>query len=181
MVASGNRIRQLTDNSFKEYTSLKFLYLDNNFIITIEEGTFTPLTDLEVLDLSSNAITKIPSELPYPLRRLYFSDNPSLEIISLSAAFNLQYLSLSDCKLKELPDMGVLPNLQELNLTGNPLSTLTPVQLSSMCRLRTLYVPKSLYKSLNSECDCYKFLAWTAQKNINLGNYTCTALGKKLL
>lgn len=45
---SFNRIRELTKQSFARYLSIKFLYMFENMIRTVEEGTFSQLTNLEV-------------------------------------------------------------------------------------------------------------------------------------
>uniref|UniRef100_A0A1B6DPY4 LRRCT domain-containing protein n=2 Tax=Clastoptera arizonana TaxID=38151 RepID=A0A1B6DPY4_9HEMI len=174
LVLSENRIRDLNRSNFEEYTSIKYLYLDNNFITIIEEDTFTPLTDLEVLDLSSNAFKSIPSEMPLPLRTLYLSDNPHLESIKLKESFNLKYLEIANIAFKTLPELGVLPNLIELNLTHSKFTTVSIMQLSSLCRLKKIDLSKPIFE--NNNCDCYKFLTWAKAKHINYGNFTCTSL-----
>lgn len=74
---SENRIRDLTRESFNKYTDIKYLYLAENMIQTVEAGTFAQLSSLEVIDLSGNALTSLPLELfqlGY-LRTLYAADN----------------------------------------------------------------------------------------------------------
>lgn len=172
-----NRIRgELTGDSVKNYGDLKFLYLGDNFITTIQPDVFSELTDLEVLDLSTNHIQQLPPNLPSLLRRLYLSGNP-VENLTLPSAYNLQYLSLHKCKLKKLPPLGVLPSLEELNITANPLIELTPKDLAHMCRLKRLYLPETLYQQPGYECECHRLLTWTSQRYIDTGNYTCVKLG----
>lgn len=175
LVASSNRIRELTSDSLKNYGSLKFLYLDNNFITDIHPDAFLPLTELEVLDLSTNHIRQLPPTLPSPLRRLYLSNNP-MENLTLPSAYNLQYLSLGNCQLKKMPPLGVLPSLEELNLTANPLTELTPKDMAPFCRLRKLHLPETLYQQPDYECECHRLLTWTSQRYIDIGNYTCVKL-----
>lgn len=45
---SVNRIRKLTQGSFQRYTDVKFLLLYENMILSVEPGTFEPLTSLQV-------------------------------------------------------------------------------------------------------------------------------------
>lgn len=106
---SFNRIRELTQKSFARYSNIRLLYLFENMIRTIEEGTFSQLTNLEVtpflgnkaddisthhirkfnnffiiqaIDLSTNALTTIPMELlQMPLlRNLHINDNHLLQL-----------------------------------------------------------------------------------------------------
>lgn len=49
---SYNRIRELSKQSLARYTSIRFLYMFENMIRTVEEGTFSQLTNLEVKQTS---------------------------------------------------------------------------------------------------------------------------------
>lgn len=173
--ASVNRIRMLKNNSFVTYTSLRFLYLNDNSITIIEPGTFAPLEYLEVLDLSLNAIRDLPAALPYTLRKLYISENP-LVSLPLGEAVSLQYLNLSDCLLVELPHIGELPNLQEINLSNNPLTNITVAQIASFCHLEVLHISSDLLDSkYTSSCDCLRVQRWTVQHSIIVHPYiNCT-------
>lgn len=44
-----NRIRELTKKSFARYSNVKLLYLFDNAIQFIQDGTFVHLTSLEVI------------------------------------------------------------------------------------------------------------------------------------
>lgn len=143
---SYNRIRDLNRHSFARYSDVKYLYLFENLIQTFEPGTFSQLTSLEAIDLSTNALTTIPPELfQLPmLRNLYVANNNLM--FSSSNPFSLeepvqaplQVLSLAHCKIKLLPDLGVLPDLWQLNISSNPLSELSVEQFAPMCNLRQL-------------------------------------------
>ncbi|XP_073976871.1 mimecan-like [Rhodnius prolixus] len=164
--ASLNRIRILRNNSFTTHYSLKFLYLGDNSISIIEPGAFTPLTYLEVLDLSLNAIRDLPPLLPPTLRRLYLSENP-LQTVPLGQAKSLQYVSLAESFLSILPELGELPHLVELNLTGNPLETITAGQIASFCHLENLRLPHQLLRSKYiHSCECVKVLTWVTKYSI---------------
>ncbi|XP_066907060.1 leucine-rich repeat-containing protein 4C [Halyomorpha halys] len=173
--ASVNRIRILKNNSFTTYSSLKFLYLNDNSITIIEAGAFIPLEELEVLDLSLNAIRDLPAMMPSTLRRIYISENP-LESIPLGAAVALTYVNLSSCRLTELPHIGELPMLVELNISSNPLINLTVNNLASFCHLETLRLPHELLESKYiSSCDCVRVKRWTIEHSILvIPNFNCT-------
>lgn len=51
---SFNRIRELTKRSFARYLSIRFLYMFENMIRTVEEGTFSQLTNLEVTKMTAS-------------------------------------------------------------------------------------------------------------------------------
>lgn len=124
---------------------LKFLYLQENVIRSIQDDTFAKLTDLEALDLSGNGIMKIPTEiflLPR-LRNLYLADNviTSFDNIPKTIIAPLQKLSLARNKLLEIPkELGILPELYHLNISSNPLSFLKPEQFSPFCHLREVNI-----------------------------------------
>lgn len=92
MDASVNRIRMLRNNSFTTYSTLRFLYLNDNSITIIEPATFEPLESLEVLDLSLNAIRDLPALLPSTLRRLYINDNPLVSMYTYIYIYIMYYL-----------------------------------------------------------------------------------------
>ncbi|XP_055626877.1 toll-like receptor 3 isoform X2 [Toxorhynchites rutilus septentrionalis] len=143
---SYNRIRDLNRQSFARYTDIKYLYLFENMIQNIEEGTFSDLTTLEAIDLSHNALKSIPLELfrlPI-LRNLYVASNAlhdlerDLELLEKPIKAPLQVLSLADCWLTRLPNFGILPDLWQLNISSNPMTELDIDHFSPMCHLRSL-------------------------------------------
>lgn len=79
---------------------LEYLSLNHNDIHTIEEGGLTDLTTLKHLDLSSNALTTLPS--------------------GLSQLTNLTYLTISKNRLTEWPTfVHELKNLETLGISSN--------------------------------------------------------------
>ncbi|XP_053688175.1 CD180 antigen [Sabethes cyaneus] len=143
---SFNRIRDLNRHSFSRYTDVKYLYLFENMIQNIEDDTFSELSSLEALDLSSNALKTIPLELfRLPLlRNLYVAHNAlsdldrNLPLLDKPVQAPIQILSLADCWLTKLPNFGILPDLWQLNISSNPMTELTVDQFSPMCNLRSL-------------------------------------------
>lgn len=162
------------------YTSIKFLYLSENQIYSIDKDAFAYLTDLQTLDLSKNVIFQLPEtifQLP-SLRKLYLNGNPLLHLslnsmeISKPIKAPLQLLDLSDCKIKVLPDLGILPQVVLYNVSHNPLTTLDVHTLSSMCRLTKLDLTDSI--DTIKLCDLKLSIKWFQEKLIyfQLSDYT---------
>ncbi|XP_043066845.1 leucine-rich repeat-containing protein 4C [Drosophila bipectinata] len=153
---SYNRIRKLKSSSFQKYTDIKFLMLYENMILSVEPGTFEPLTALQEIDLSSNGLTTIPLELfQLPrLRNLYIDSNEltSLDLRGLEKPIRapLEYLNIANCELKELPDFGIMPKLWQLNASRNPLDNFQVDSLANFCHLQVI----DLTKTQISQCGC---------------------------
>ncbi|PNF24733.1 hypothetical protein B7P43_G16628 [Cryptotermes secundus] len=176
--ATHNRIRELHRDSFKRYRYLKYLYLDDNMILYIENGTFDPLQDLEAIRLSYNGLDRVPPEiLQLPKIRKIFLDNnrliPGGGFVGAPASDTLESLTLAHCHLQQLPRLEGYPNLVELNVSGNNLNRILPQQLALMCQLKFLDLsgnPKLSEGSSSDGCDCHLLASWIAQRNIILQN-----------
>ncbi|EDW61497.1 leucine-rich repeat-containing protein 4B [Drosophila virilis] len=155
---SYNRIRKLRSGSFQRYTDIKFLMLYENMILSVEPGTFAPLTALQEVDLSNNGLTTIPMELfSLPrLRNLYIDSNDlrelhqELETLEKPIRAPLEYLNVANCELHDIPDLGVLPNLWQLNASANPLSDFNIDKLANLCHLKVI----DLTRTQINACVC---------------------------
>jgi len=107
---SGINASTLSEDIFKELSSLSELFLDRNNIEYVSQQIFAHQRQLQVLSLSTNSrLTKI-----HPLA---FQQNLYLTKIDLSSNKALSTLS------KQLLEN--LPNLSQLNVSGNSLASLT--------------------------------------------------------
>lgn len=158
-----NRITKLTNSSFVIYPKIKELLLSDNVVHTIESGSLAVLDELELLDLSGNALQEAPVGLPASLVHLNLNKNPVKHMERLSRAVGLQVLKLSSCDLTEYPALGLMPNLVELDVSDNELvADLDPAKLAATCRLTRLDVTgcTALFQRPESRCRCLRAVEW---------------------
>jgi hypothetical protein len=138
----------------------------------VENGTFEPLQNLEVVRLSHNALETVPTGvLQLPKLRILFVDGNRLiggggfEVAPVSES--LELLSLANCHLHILPPLGMYPKLLELNISGNELKFISPHQLAPLCRLHLLDLRgnPTLFED-SGGCECRLLAAWIEQMNI---------------
>lgn len=144
-------------------------------LTTFPEEAFDHVDSLEILDLSNNRLSELPSNLDQftELRILFLSNNdfdhipavlarcPKLEMISFKSnrvvrvdedvlPINTRWLILTDNKIENLPDsMGKLHRLQKLALAGNCLTSLP----ESMTECKNLELARLSANELTSMPD----------------------------
>ncbi|KAJ0182463.1 hypothetical protein K1T71_001832 [Dendrolimus kikuchii] len=177
---SDNKLQELHADTLSSYTSIKFLYLADNQIYLIEEDALPPLSSLQILDLSNNVILNLPNsifQLP-SLRSLYLRGNPLLHMrlsnlnIQKPIKAPLEILDISDCKIKELPNWGFLPQMVIYNISHNPLIKLDVKHFAEICNLGKVDLTESLYAM--KLCSLKPAISWFHDKRIfyQLGDYT---------
>lgn len=148
---------------------------------------FSLADTLEILDLSGNALTSLPDDLPrlHKLRIVFASNNrftalpevlgrcPKLTMIGFranqirtvpAAALPplLRWLVLTDNQISELPaDIGRCIHLQKLMLAGNELTTLPP-EMANCTRLELLRIAANRFTALPQWLLELPRLAWLA-------------------
>ncbi|VDO30207.1 unnamed protein product [Onchocerca flexuosa] len=165
---NNNQISYIAPTAFMNVPLLEHLYLRNNLISSIEtERLFQVFKNLEVLDLSENMLTKVPSfKALSNLRQIHlnhnkisqietlaFSSNRKLQLISLQSN---QIISMSRNSFDSLDELVVLNlannaikkiervmldgmrNLQQLNLRNNSLNVLENLTFTSVSQITTL-------------------------------------------
>lgn len=152
---------------------------------------------LEILDLSGNALSSLPDNLPRlrKLRIIFCSDNqftelpeilgqcPRLSMVGFRAnrirkvparslPAQLRWLVLTDNQIEELPAaIGNCTQLQKLMLAGNRLQTL-PAELAACTRLELLRIAANRLRELPAWLLALPRLSWLAYA----GNPLCEQL-----
>lgn len=142
---------------------------------------------LEILDLSGNALSSLPDDLPrlHRLRILFCSDNgftelpeilgqcDRLDMVGFKAnrlrhipgtalPSNLRWLILTDNRIESLPpEIGQCTRMQKLMLAGNRLETLPP-ELANCRRLELLRISANQFAGLPDWLTAMPRLAWLA-------------------
>ncbi len=142
---------------------------------------------LEILNLSGNALTSLPDDLPrlHQLRVIFCSDNPFTEVPNVlgqcselemigfksnkirylpkeSLPAKLRWLILTDNQLEEVPpELGQCHRLQKLMLAGNRLRCL-PEEMAACRNLELLRISANGFESLPGWLLSLPRLAWLA-------------------
>ncbi|XP_010149039.1 PREDICTED: leucine-rich repeat-containing protein 4, partial [Eurypyga helias] len=144
-----NAIRQIEVGAFNGLASLNTLELFDNWLTVIPSGAFEYLSKLRELWLRNNPIESIPSyafnRVP-SLMRLDLGELKKLEYISEGAfegLYNLKYLNLGMCNIKEMPNLTPLVGLEELEMSGNNFPEIKPGSFHGLKSLKKLWIMNS--------------------------------------
>lgn len=124
---SRNRIEEI-DEAIKLLPHIETLILNNNSLTEISNVTLLPR--LSQLHLGSNSFTKLPNNLHTKLGNIVYMDlsqNKLTSLASFSKLYSLEGLDVSCNRIEnieEVKNIGHLPCLENLRLTGNPVSTI---------------------------------------------------------
>ncbi|MBN3303378.1 prolargin [Amia ocellicauda] len=127
-----NYIDEVTVESFKNATELKWVNLDNNRIRRVDRQLFDKLPNLLFLYMERNNLKEVPNDLPPNLEQLRLSRNQISKIPP--GVFNkMEHLVLLDLHHNKLGDSDLgknifkgLKNLVQLNLAHNILRKMPP-------------------------------------------------------
>lgn len=162
-----NNIFVINKTSLSKFRYLEELYLGHNCyygnacpgVLDIENGTFSDLKELTVLNLSFNNLTSVPLHLPSSLKQLYLSNNRikvihrddfknllNLEVLLLSGNCPRCYNAAYPCEpcsgkgFLEIDDFAFqyLKNLTALHLGSTSLTTVSKTWFQNMTKLKEL-------------------------------------------
>ena len=179
---SGNAIRKIFGQPFKETPHLIYLNLANNKIYTLGYSALPPC--LQVLRLESNMLQTIAEDALTnltDLTSLQLSHNILLGKsvragkLALNGLRSLRYLTMTDLRISEVPHhlFSNLTNLEILVLHGNSITSWDRKTFLPLTRLKTLGLATNKITSLNEES--YIDIADTLQEIDLSGNpFACT-------
>lgn len=191
-----NNIHMIQADTFRHLHHLEVLQLGRNIIRQIEVGAFNGLASLNTLELFDNRLTVIPSgafEYLSKLRELWLRNNPiesipsyafnrvpslmrldlgelkKLEYISEGAfegLYNLKYLNLGMCNIKDMPNLTPLIGLEELEISGNNFTEIKPGSFYGLRALKKLWIMNSQINTIERNA----FDDLTSLVELNLAN-----------
>ncbi|XP_061108357.1 leucine-rich repeat-containing protein 4-like isoform X1 [Conger conger] len=197
-----NSIELIQADTFRNLQHLEVLQLGRNAIRQIEVGAFNGLSSLNTLELFDNRLTVIPSgafEYLSKLRELWLRNNPvesipfyafnrvpslmrldlgelrKLEYISDGAfegLHNLKYLNMRMCNLRELPTLGPLVALEELEVSENHFPVIRPRSFRGLRTLKKLWIMNSQVRLIERNA----FDDLTALMELNLAHNNLSSL-----
>ncbi|XP_006033665.1 leucine-rich repeat-containing protein 4, partial [Alligator sinensis] len=173
-----NAIRQIEVGAFNGLASLNTLELFDNWLTVIPSGAFEYLSKLRELWLRNNPIESIPSyafnRVP-SLMRLDLGELKKLEYISEGAfegLYNLKYLNLGMCNIKDMPNLTPLVGLEELEMSGNNFPQIKPGSFHGLKSLKKLWIMNSQISLIERNA----FDDLTALVELNLAHNNLTSL-----
>lgn len=195
-----NGIRRIQADTFRHLHHLEVLQLGRNAIRQIEVGAFNGLASLNTLELFDNWLTVVPSgafEYLSKLRELWLRNNPiesissyafnrvpslmrldlgelkKLKYISEGAfegLYNLKYLNLGMCGIRDMPNLTPLVGLEELEMSGNHFPAIRPGSFHGLRSLKKLWIMSSQIGLI--ERNAFDDLAALVELNLAHNNLT---------
>ena len=177
--ASNNNLQQIGRFAFKPFsTDIENLDLSDNHLETLQEGLFSHLWSLKVLNLRSNDIVSLPSKIFEDLellRELHLQDNNLIEIPAdlFVGLTDLVSLELQDNDLRTIPKdlLTSSTSLTNLDISNNRISFMPPGLLSAHRLLDSVVME---FNPLHCDCGLF-YLIESAERSDTALNGVCTS------
>ena len=139
---SGCNLTYLLPAMFSKLTTVTYINLASNNLTDLPKATFAPLLEMDYLDLSSNKLAQLKSDVfenNGEIVSLKVRNNPlsSLKGVRIE---NLQTLDVGLCNFSviDADTFSGFPNIRDLNLDGNGITSINSNAFKSMSRLQNL-------------------------------------------
>jgi len=139
---SGCNLTHLLPTMFSKLTTVTYVNLASNNLTDLPNATFAPLLDLDYLDLSSNKLSQLKSDMfekNVEMVSLKVRNNPlsSLKGVRIES---LQTLDVGLCNFSviDADTFSGFPNIRDLNLDGNRITSINSDAFKNMSRLQNL-------------------------------------------
>ncbi|CAL1274792.1 unnamed protein product [Larinioides sclopetarius] len=156
----GNNLEEVHISKWSQMnfkTAINSLFLGSNHVTHIQEGAFSMLSNLVLLDIEGNLIHDIDSHsLPSSLQSLSLSNN-ILKKVPLHAIYtlkNLRYLYLSGNLFRKLPTPFHLQTtrLEKLEISNNMLNQLSEHVFNGSFAVKELILDFNFIRTLSARC-----------------------------
>jgi Leucine-rich repeat (LRR) protein len=144
-----NKLTTLANGSFNGLNKLEELYLDSNTLTTIAPGSFDDLASLKLLDLNSNSLRRVEGWFQnlYNLEALVINSNNINTIMpnAFSGLTNLRSLNLYGNPLVQLNDSNILQGLFTLNTIQLQYCSLTDIDTNVFTNVNLVGKNSAIY------------------------------------
>nr|WP_315207164.1 leucine-rich repeat-containing protein kinase family protein [uncultured Albidiferax sp.] len=143
-------------------------------LTTFPREIFDLADTLEVLNLSGNALTSLPDDLPrlHRLRVVFCSGNPFTELPAvLGQCAQLEMVGFKSCQIRVVPPAALPPRLRWLILTDNHITTL-PAEIGQCQHLQKLMLAGNQLAQLPpalAQCQQLELLRFSANPMADAG------------
>lgn len=125
---SGNHLRRLSSNAFKNLSGVKFLDLSNTAIFKVDYDAFDGMEEIKSLDLSYNTISSIDTMTfsnNFKLTKLIISNNYFSKVPRFSSE-SLKFLDISNCEIRffSSESLTLMRALEVVDLSKNLIANL---------------------------------------------------------
>ena len=144
-------------------------------LTTFPREIFDLADTLEVLNLSGNALTSLPDDLPrlHRLRVVFCSGNPFTELPAvLGQCAQLEMVGFKSCQIRHVPAAALPPRLRWLILTDNHITTL-PAEIGQCPQLQKLMLAGNQLQQLPpalAQCQQLELLRFSANPMADAGS-----------
>lgn len=154
IILSNNNLTTLHPKQFANNSNLKSVVINSNNILTLDKDTFKNNPLLESIEMSNNNIKILPEGLFSNNKKLNTLYMPYNEIESLPedifTGTKLEFISLSNNALQELPKSIGLESLNKLYIGTNKINKL-PAELNKSKKLKVLDISSNLIEEVQKD------------------------------